>query len=161
MATMAFTFLAGVAGEGLIILVHGADPPTDLEWALYVREFLKHNPRGLRNLVYTDGGAPSGAQRKQVNDFLKGQPSPAVVVTGSYMVRGVVNALKLDFNPAGARLRAGGGCRRHALSRRPRRGHGAESPPRSRCSSRSCVTAVSGATSPERVSAKNSRVFAA
>jgi hypothetical protein len=98
MATMAFTFLAGVAGEGLIILIHGTQPPTDLEWAVYVRELVKHDPRELRNLVFTDGGAPSGAQRKQVNDFLKGRASPAVVVSGSYMVRGVVNTLSW-FNP--------------------------------------------------------------
>ncbi len=124
MATMAFTFMPGVAGKGLIILVHGADPPTDLEWATYVREFVKHDAKGQRNLAFTDGGAPSGAQRKQVNDFLKGRASPAVVVSASYMVRGVVTALSW-FNPQVRAYAPEEATAGHALPRRARRGHAA------------------------------------
>jgi hypothetical protein len=90
---MTFTFLPGVAGGGLMLLAHTTRPPNDAEWDPYFRELVKHDPKLLRNLVFTDGGAPSGAQRKQVNDFLNGQASTAAVVTMSTMVRGVVTAL--------------------------------------------------------------------
>jgi hypothetical protein len=95
---MAFTFLPGVTGEGLMLVSHTSATPTDAEWAPYFAELVKHDPRTLRSLAFTDGGAPGGAQRKQLNDFLKGQASPAAVVTASGMVRGVVTALSW-FNP--------------------------------------------------------------
>jgi hypothetical protein len=92
-ANMTFTFLPGVAGGGLMLLVHTDRPPTDAEWEPYYDELIKHDPDQLRSLAFTDGGAPSGAQRKQVNDFLKGRASRAAVVSPSTMVRGVVTAL--------------------------------------------------------------------
>jgi hypothetical protein len=93
MANMTFTFLPGVAGGGLMLLAHTSRPPNDAEWDPYIDELVKHDPKQLRSLAFTDGGAPSGAQRKQVNDFLKGQASRAAVITASTMVRGVVTAL--------------------------------------------------------------------
>jgi hypothetical protein len=93
MANMAFTFLPGVTGEGLMLVVHTSSAPSEIEWAPYFRELVKHDPKNLRSLAFTDGGAPGGAQRKQLNDFLQGQASPAAVVTSSSMVRGVVTAL--------------------------------------------------------------------
>jgi len=93
MANMAFTFLPQVADGGLMLLVHTSRPPNDAEWGAYYAELVKQDPRRLKSLAFTDGGAPNGAQRKQVNDFLAGQSSRACVVTASAMVRGVVSAL--------------------------------------------------------------------
>lgn len=90
---MAFTFLEGVAGNGLMLLVHTTKSPTDTEWAPYYKELCKHDPTKIKSLAFTDGGAPSGAQRKQVNDYLNGRESRAVVVTANSFVRGVVTAL--------------------------------------------------------------------
>jgi hypothetical protein len=87
-----------IAGSGLMILVHTSKPPTDAEWAAYFADLTKQDAKRIKNLVFTDGGAPNGAQRKQVNDYLAGQPSTACVVTASSMVRGVVKALSW-FNP--------------------------------------------------------------
>jgi len=93
MANMAFTFLPHVADGGLMILVHTSRPPNDAEWGAYYAELVKQDARRLKSLAFTDGGAPNGAQRKQVNDFLAGQSSRACAVTSSAMVRGVVRAL--------------------------------------------------------------------
>jgi len=91
---MAFTFLEGIAGEeGLMILAHSTRSPTDAEWTPYFRELSRHDPTKLKSLAFTDGGAPSGSQRKLVNDYLNGRQSLAVVITASHFVRGVVTAL--------------------------------------------------------------------
>jgi hypothetical protein len=95
---MAFTFLRGAAGDGLMLLVHTTRAPSDAEWKPYFEELAQHDPIKLKSLVFTDGGAPSGAQRKQVNDMLNGRTSMAAVVTPSTVVRGVVTALSW-FNP--------------------------------------------------------------
>ena len=93
MANMAFTFLPNVADGGLMILVHTSRPPNDAEWGAYYAEVLKQDPKRLKSLAFTDGGAPNGAQRKQINDYLGGQSTLGCVVTSSAMVRGVVRSL--------------------------------------------------------------------
>lgn len=98
MNNMVFRYLDGVAGGGLLILVHTSRAPSDAEWDAYFSELVKHDPLKLKSLNFTDGGAPNGAQRKQVNDYLKGRTSRCAVVTSSPFVRGVVTALSW-FNP--------------------------------------------------------------
>lgn len=93
MNNMVFRYLEGVAGGGLMMLVHTNRPPSDAEWDLYFREFVKHDPARIRSIAFTDGGAPSGAQRKQINDMLNGRTTRGAVVTASPFVRGVVTAL--------------------------------------------------------------------
>lgn len=90
---MAFTFLEGIGGGGLMMLVHTNKSPTDSEWEPYFRELCKHDPTKILSLAVTAGGAPSGAQRKLVNDYLNGRQSRGAVVTGNSFVRGVVTAL--------------------------------------------------------------------
>jgi hypothetical protein len=92
-ANMTLSFLPRVTGGGLLLLAHTDRPPNDAEWEQYIAELAKHDPRQLRSLTFTDGGGPSAAQRKQVNDYLAGQASPCAVVTSSSMVRGLVSAL--------------------------------------------------------------------
>jgi hypothetical protein len=98
MANMAFSVLQDVTAGGLMIVVHSHKAPSDSEWDAYFTELVKHDPEKLRSLVFTDGGALNTAQRKQVNDFLKGRSSPCAVVTSNTIVRGVVTALGW-FNP--------------------------------------------------------------
>lgn len=93
MANLTLSFLPRATGGGLLLLAHTNRPPNDTEWGWYIAELAKHDPRQLRSLTFTDGGAPSGAQRKQVNDYLAGQASLCAVISSSTMVRGVVSAL--------------------------------------------------------------------
>src|SRR5262245_10518935 len=95
---MVHTFLDGVAGYGLMILVHSTRAPSDPEWNEYFSELRKHDPVKIKNLAFTDGGAPTGSQRRMVNDYLDGRSSQGAVVTHSPIVRGVVAALNW-FNP--------------------------------------------------------------
>ncbi len=97
MTNMAFVFLPRASGGGLLILAHTERAPNDAEWDRYMMELYKHDPRQLRSLNFTDGGAPSDEQRKQINDYLGGCESLCAVVTPSATVRVIVNRLAL-FN---------------------------------------------------------------
>ena len=95
MKTMAFASVGTV-----VIVLHSNQAPTDAEWAEYVKEFKKFKDlTRVRSLVFTDGGAPNSAQRKEVNDLLDGRPGLTAVISASSMIRGVVTALQW-FNPA-------------------------------------------------------------
>jgi hypothetical protein len=97
MANMAYTFLEGVAGGGLFILLHTAQQPASHEWQPYNTQLAEVDQRiGVENtctLVLTDGATPNGEQRKLVADLLKGRSSNAAVVTSNPVVRGAVTAL--------------------------------------------------------------------
>ncbi|MEZ4307331.1 MAG: hypothetical protein R3F14_04710 [Polyangiaceae bacterium] len=87
----------------LHILVAGPNPPTDAEWHTYVEAVKAEEHRGLdltemRTLVITDGGGPNAAQRKMVNDVLRGRTTRVATVSGSPFFRGIVTALTW-FNP--------------------------------------------------------------
>jgi hypothetical protein len=86
----------------LMIVAQNAKPPTDEEWDYYIdglrgleREKRLHL---LQSVVFTEGGAPSSAQRGRLNDFLNGRAIRGAVVSPSGLVRGVVTALNW-FNP--------------------------------------------------------------
>lgn len=81
-----------------LLVVHSASPPTEAEWDDYVASIRAHDVVRIRNLVFTDGGAPNSTQRKQVTEALNGRTVPAAVVSPSNLVRGVVTALSW-FNP--------------------------------------------------------------
>ncbi len=93
MPNMTFKFLPSASGGGLMLVAHTPRPPRDAEWEPYYEEMVKHDPGQLLHLVFTDGGGPSAAQRKRVNEYLQGRASRASVITTSTMVRGVVTAL--------------------------------------------------------------------
>lgn len=90
---MVFTFLEGVAGGGMFVLAHSNKPPSNAEWDSYMKELGKHDPKWVKSLAFTDGGAPTGPQRKLLNDLLNGRQCRAAVVTSDAFVRGVVTAL--------------------------------------------------------------------
>jgi hypothetical protein len=85
------------------VAVHGESSPSDAEWKEYteaVRVELEKglDPAAMRTLVFSDGGGPSAAQRKRINDILNGRTTPVALVSSSGMMRGVVTALQW-FNP--------------------------------------------------------------
>jgi hypothetical protein len=84
--------------EDLMILAHTSRPPSAAEWAEYVAAVGSRDPTKLRTLVFTDGGAPTSTQRKELNAVLGGRASRGAIVSASLMVRGAVSALGW-FNP--------------------------------------------------------------
>lgn len=84
--------------DDLMLCVHTSDPPNEAEWAIYITTLKRFDPERLRTIVFTDGGAPNSAQRKQVNEALGGKTSQGAVVTGSLLVRSAVTTLSW-FNP--------------------------------------------------------------
>jgi hypothetical protein len=84
--------------EDLMIAVHTSRPPSAEEWAEYIAAVASRDPTKLRTLIFTDGGAPSSTQRKEVTTVLGGRPSRGAIVSASRLVRGAVSALGW-FNP--------------------------------------------------------------
>lgn len=95
MKNMVFSFTALDSGILLSLVIHTANPPSEHEWNAYmaaVREIEKDLSK-VRTLVFTDGGGPNSAQRKAINDFLKGRETPVVLVSSSQLIRGITTAL--------------------------------------------------------------------
>jgi hypothetical protein len=78
-----------------LVVVHGARHPSDADWSIYL-DALRQNFAEIRaQLIVTEGGSPTSAQRKSSLD-LAGQwerPPPTAVVTASILARGAVTAL--------------------------------------------------------------------
>lgn len=90
--TMAFA----IAGS-LIITVHGPQPPSNEEWVEYVRALVKlaadvKDHSTIRNIVFTEGGAPNSGQRKAVNDIGYSKSVTSAIISKSQFVRTVVTA---------------------------------------------------------------------
>lgn len=91
-----------IVGNVHIVLAGAADP-TDADWRLYM-DAVRGEERKMadfgkmRTLVFSAGGGPNAKQRKEINEFLGGRPTPVAIVTSSTIMRGVVTALQW-FNP--------------------------------------------------------------
>jgi hypothetical protein len=79
--------------DRLFIVVYGTADPTDDEWKGYLDLVERHGVTRTMQLICTDGGEPSSAQRRLLNDLLGGRTVPVAVVSGSTRVRGTVTAL--------------------------------------------------------------------
>jgi hypothetical protein len=79
--------------DRLFIVVYGATNPTDEEWRDYLDLVERHGIDRTMQLICTDGGGPSSAQRRDLNDRLAGRTVPVAVVSGSARVRGTVTML--------------------------------------------------------------------
>lgn len=100
----------GAAGEfgdrTILVAVHTSVAPSEAEWSSWVALLDEHGKRvaedlwRMPNLVITDGGAPSTAQRTVVNMLIaQGKTMPPVaVVTDSLVVRTLLRAFSV-FNP--------------------------------------------------------------
>lgn len=93
MRNQVFSFL-----DDIIVVIHGPRPPSDEEAHEYLTAFKSRDISRLRCLIFTEGGAPTAAQRKRLNELLGGRAFPTAVVTNLPLVRGVVTALSW-FNP--------------------------------------------------------------
>jgi hypothetical protein len=101
-----FTVSAGTGAGELYVALHGEQPPDDASWQQWVEtlraasEKVRGDLGQLSNLVITDGGAPTTAQRVRVTELIAdGHTEPRVaVVTDSTVVRLAVRAFAL-FNP--------------------------------------------------------------
>ena len=93
-----------------LVVVHGARHPTDADWMIYL-EALRQNVATLEaQLIVTDGGSPTTAQRRASLELAGDQWErlpPTAVVTSSVLARGAVTALSWFMKIA------------FALSRRP------------------------------------------
>jgi len=76
-----------------LLTVYGISDPTDAEWAVCADKFRSMDLRHLRVLIYTEGGAPSAAQRKVMNDVVNGRTFPTALVSSSAMMRGIATAM--------------------------------------------------------------------
>jgi hypothetical protein len=100
MKQMAFTIAELDASTVICVVVHSAKAPSEDEWEEYMRA-VRQNEQNLprvRTIVFTDGGGPNSAQRKAINDFLRGRQTPVVLASTSPVVRGITTALSW-FNP--------------------------------------------------------------
>ena len=85
--------------DRLFIVVYGAHDPSDEEWDAYLALAKRHGIEQTVQLICTDGGAPTSAQRLQLNEILGGRTVPVAVVSRSPRVRATVTALSW-FNRA-------------------------------------------------------------
>ncbi|MCC6555370.1 MAG: hypothetical protein IT372_20610 [Polyangiaceae bacterium] len=83
------------------MVVHSSVTPSDEEWNAFVTTItaVARSDNRVSNLVFTDGGAPTAAQRSKVNALVQNQPRLTAVIADSALVRGVVTAFNW-FNPA-------------------------------------------------------------
>jgi hypothetical protein len=88
----------------VMIALHTEAAPSDEEWSGYLQAMASiPDWSAARSIAFTDGGAPNGRQRKQLNELLtsrlRGGPGLAAAVSSSTTVRSVITALSW-FNPA-------------------------------------------------------------
>lgn len=76
-----------------ILMLHGASPPPAARWKDYLLEIRDKDLTALGLLVFTSGGAPNPAQRRELNQVLVGRYFARAIVHESAMVRGVVAAV--------------------------------------------------------------------
>ena len=80
------------------VAIHTKAAPSDQEWDSFLAEIAAANTLpNLCTLVFTDGGAPSAAQRKRLSEALKGRDIPIAVHSHALIPR-FVNASIALFN---------------------------------------------------------------
>ena len=83
--------------DRLLIIAHGSFDPTGDEWRTCLDTIEKHGITRTQHLIYTDGGAPTIAQYRELTAVLAGRVVPTAVVFDSLRVRASLAALSL-FN---------------------------------------------------------------
>jgi hypothetical protein len=82
--------------EKVFFAIHGEEAPDEREWEDMMVPLIRLAEKGAIRcvLIFTDGGAPNGAQRKRITDNQAVAPLPTSCVTDSAVVRGVLTALR-------------------------------------------------------------------
>ena len=86
--TMAFEKIGDI-----YVLVHGTSAPSDEEWDAYLDSIRQVDISRMRSLAFTEGGAPSSAQRVRLQEIMGSRTSLAAVVSQNAWVRAVGKAL--------------------------------------------------------------------
>ncbi|APR83157.1 Hypothetical protein A7982_08506 [Minicystis rosea] len=86
--------------RSVILLIHGADTPTQPEWDEYLK--LVEDSRGLVTQVLVDsaGGAPTPTMRAEVQkryNTYKPSAPPVAVLSNSMIARGIVTAISWGY----------------------------------------------------------------
>jgi hypothetical protein len=82
-----------MVGQTLVV-VHDATHPSDADWQIYLAALRQSVSRLRAQLIVTEGGSPTSAQRRASLELGAGRPLPATaVVTSSVLARGAVTAL--------------------------------------------------------------------
>ncbi len=91
--SLAFRFVS----DTLLVLRENSNTPHDQDWDDFLRILIdnRQNFPKLKILVRTDGGGPSAAQRKRLQQALDGRPVRVAVVTNSVPVRFIVSSIAL------------------------------------------------------------------
>jgi hypothetical protein len=76
-----------------ILMLHDAAPPPVVEWRDYLTALAGKDVTKLGLLVFTAGGAPGPAQRRELNGVLAGRYFARAIVHRSAAVRGVLAAV--------------------------------------------------------------------
>jgi hypothetical protein len=88
---LAVQFAAGYA-----VFVHTDRPPTAADWSRVVAEYRKvPNVKGMRVLVYSDGGAPTAAQRAELLSGMGLAQPRLAILTKSVIARIASKAVAL------------------------------------------------------------------
>jgi len=85
--------MTATASERLLIVVYGTRDPTVADWQWFLKFIEGHGVVKTQHLIYTDGGAPSFAQRRQLRALIAGRRVPTAVVCDSFRVRVVLTVL--------------------------------------------------------------------
>lgn len=64
----------------VILMVYGAARPSDREWGTLLRTIQRHGGDATAHLIFTAGGAPSPAQRRDFNKLFDGHAIPLAVM---------------------------------------------------------------------------------
>jgi hypothetical protein len=79
--------------DRLFLVAYGPEPPTDQEWSDYLHLVERQGVESTMQIVSTEGGEPTAAQRRQLTALLAGRAVPVAVVSGSARVRTTVTAI--------------------------------------------------------------------
>ena len=91
--------LRAAASGRTVVFVHRTHAPTHEEWETVLRSFREAESLAeVRALVYSEGAAPTLAQRGDLNDLLGGRNPRIAVLTPNKLVRAAGMALRW-FNP--------------------------------------------------------------
>ncbi len=88
MKRMAFNFI-----DRLFLVVHGPEAPADAEWAGFLEAVEAQGIERTVQLVLTEGGRPTWAQRRRMARLLAGRTVPIAVLSSSATHRGVATVL--------------------------------------------------------------------
>lgn len=83
--------------DTLLLCCHGKKNPSDAEWQSFLTHLkgVRDTFDSMRTLIWTLGGGPTVAQRKQLNEVMAGKSTRGAVVSAHPGIRFVVSALTL------------------------------------------------------------------